>query len=48
MANINVEQVLKKLTVSEKVDLLAGELADRGRTYREDVDGSTNMSYNRN
>lgn len=27
MADINVEEVLKKLTVSEKVDLLAGKSA---------------------
>lgn len=28
MADINVEEVLKKLTVAEKVDLLAGEYLD--------------------
>jgi hypothetical protein len=27
MADINVEEVLKKLTISEKVDLLAGKSA---------------------
>lgn len=26
MADINVEEVLKKLTISDKVDLLAGKL----------------------
>lgn len=26
MADINVEEVLKKLTLSEKIDLLAGKL----------------------
>lgn len=29
MADINVEEVLKKLTISDKVDLLAGSLLNQ-------------------
>jgi hypothetical protein len=36
MSNVNVDEVLKNLTISEKVDLLAGKAALRRRCGWQD------------